>query len=101
MTWRTHQLSFPLTNTTYLTLLAGSCKEQNALPLNIMKFTACRSLLNLLCHMPKGHLTSKSISLYVSSILNLERLLVGGLLDCQNALNSLHYHELFRLFVLS
>ncbi|KAM1106587.1 hypothetical protein TB2_003337 [Malus domestica] len=64
-----------------------------------MKFTACRSLLNLLCHMPKGHLTSKSISLYVSSILNLERLLVGGLLDCQNALNSHHYHELFRLFV--
>ncbi|KAM1003112.1 hypothetical protein PS2_003446 [Malus domestica] len=49
--------------------------------------------------MPKGHLTSKSISLYVSSILNLERLLVGGLLDCQNALNSHHYHELFRLFV--
>ncbi|XP_048420292.1 uncharacterized protein LOC103958506 [Pyrus x bretschneideri] len=80
-------------------LLTGSCKEQEALPLTIMKFTACQSLLNLLCHMPKGHLSSRSISLYVTSILNLERLLVGGLLDCQNALNSHHYHELFRLFV--
>ncbi|PQQ02292.1 uncharacterized protein Pyn_25253 [Prunus yedoensis var. nudiflora] len=46
-----------------------------------------------------SHFNSRAFSLYVTSILNLERLVVGGLLDYQNALYSHHYHELFRLFV--
>lgn len=55
------------------TLLTGSCKEEKALPLTTMKFTACQSLLDLLCCMPKGHLNSRSFSHYVTSIVNLER----------------------------
>ncbi|XP_021819976.1 uncharacterized protein LOC110761732 [Prunus avium] len=80
-------------------LCKGSFKEQKDLQLTIMKFIACQSLLNLLCCMPKSHFNSRAFSLYVTSILNLERLVVGGLLDYQNALYSHHYHELFRLFV--
>jgi hypothetical protein len=38
-----------------------------------VKFTACQSLLRLLCWMPKGYINSKSFSLYVTSTLNLER----------------------------
>ncbi|KAK9941677.1 hypothetical protein M0R45_007374 [Rubus argutus] len=78
---------------------ASSCKGQNSLLSTIMKFTACQSLLNLLSCMPKGHLNSRSFSRFVTSILNLERIVVGGLLDYQNALYSTYYYELFRLFV--
>ncbi|KAM5549952.1 hypothetical protein ABKV19_001070 [Rosa sericea] len=78
---------------------ASSCKGQNSQPSTIMKFTACQSLLNLLSCMPKGHLDTRSFSRYVTSILNLERIVVGGLLDYQNASYSTYYYELFRLFV--
>ncbi|KAL6211915.1 hypothetical protein ACLB2K_017138 [Fragaria x ananassa] len=78
---------------------ASSCKGENSQPSNMMKFTACRSLLNLLSCMPKGHLNTRSFSHYVTSILNLERIAVGGLLDYQNASYSTYYYELFRLFV--
>ncbi|KAL6213152.1 hypothetical protein ACLB2K_012599 [Fragaria x ananassa] len=78
---------------------ASSCKGENSQPSNMMKFTACRSLLNLLSCMPKGHLNTRSFSRYVTSILNLERIAVGGLLDYQNASYLTYYYELFRLFV--
>ncbi|XP_040369829.1 uncharacterized protein LOC112186617 isoform X2 [Rosa chinensis] len=78
---------------------ASSCTGQNSQPSTIMKFTACQSLLNLLSCMPKGHLDTRSFSRYVTSILNLERIIVGGLLDYQNASYSTYYYELFRLFV--
>ncbi|PRQ21949.1 hypothetical protein RchiOBHm_Chr6g0244911 [Rosa chinensis] len=78
---------------------ASSCKGQNSQPSTIMKFTACQSLLNLLSCMPKGHLDTRSFSHYVTSILNLKRIVVGGLLDYQNASYSTYYYELFRLFV--
>lgn len=47
--------------------------EKKAFLLPSMEFTACQSLLNLLCWMPKGYLNSRSFLLYTRSILNLER----------------------------
>lgn len=37
-----------------------------------MNFTTCQRLLRLLCWMPKGCMQSKSFSLYVTYLLNLE-----------------------------
>ncbi|XP_059647517.1 uncharacterized protein LOC132293884 [Cornus florida] len=74
-------------------------KEQNSIPSISMKFAACQSLLNLLCWMPKGYLNTRSFSLYATSILNLERFVVGSLVDCHGALYSHDHYELFRLFV--
>ncbi|KAJ0076531.1 hypothetical protein Patl1_36109 [Pistacia atlantica] len=75
------------------------CKEKKAIKFASMKFTACQSLLNLLCWMPKAYLSSKSFSLYTTYILNLERILVGCLLKCQDALFSCSCYDFFRLFV--
>ncbi|XP_031260000.1 uncharacterized protein LOC116118175 [Pistacia vera] len=75
------------------------CKEKKAVKFASMKFTACQSLLNLLCWMPKAYLNSKSFSLYTTCILNLERILVGCLLKCHDALFSCSRYDFFRLFV--
>lgn len=48
-------------------------KERKAFRHAKTKFTSCHSLLNLLSWMPKGHMNSKSIPLYFTHILNLER----------------------------
>lgn len=37
------------------------------------EITRCRAFLNLLSWIPKGHLSSKSFSLYATSILNIDR----------------------------
>ncbi|CAK7329555.1 unnamed protein product [Dovyalis caffra] len=65
----------------------------------IMKFTACQSLLRLLCWMPKGYINSKSFSLYVTCTLNLERHLIGHLLECGDSFFSNRQYELLRLLV--
>ena len=52
------------------------CKEQEALPSISKEVTACQSLLNLLCWMPKGYLNSRSLLLCATYILNLERYVV-------------------------
>lgn len=49
------------------------CRGKNALPSTSANFTACQSLLNLLCWMPKGYLNSRSLLLYATYLLNLER----------------------------
>ncbi|XP_050363117.1 uncharacterized protein LOC126782016 [Argentina anserina] len=78
---------------------ASSCKGLNSHSSAMVKFTACQSLLNLLSCMPKGHLDMRSFSHYVTCILNIERIVVAGLLDYKNASYSSYYYELFRLFV--
>ncbi|GMI83549.1 hypothetical protein like AT4G30150 [Hibiscus trionum] len=59
----------------------------------------CRSLLNLLCWMPKGYLSSKSFSKLVTCVLHLDRYVVAELLHCQGTLSSYGFYELFQLFV--
>ncbi|KAJ6897385.1 hypothetical protein NC651_023295 [Populus alba x Populus x berolinensis] len=67
--------------------------------LAIMKFTACQSLLRLLCWMPKGYINSRSFSLYVTCTLNLERFVIGHLLECGDSFFSRKLYELLRLLV--
>ncbi|KAL9333248.1 hypothetical protein Peur_073387 [Populus x canadensis] len=67
--------------------------------LAIMKFTACQSLLRLLCWMPKGYINSKSFSLYVTCTLNPERFVIGHLLECGDSFFSRKQYELLRLLV--
>ncbi|KAL0365594.1 UNVERIFIED_CONTAM: hypothetical protein Sangu_0657000 [Sesamum angustifolium] len=64
-----------------------------------VNFATCRCLLNLLKRMPEEHLSSKSSSLYITNILNLERLLVGSLLGWHSSLCSHNPYQTFRLFV--
>ncbi|XP_038705965.1 uncharacterized protein LOC120001630 isoform X2 [Tripterygium wilfordii] len=81
-------------------LPSGICQEQKALKLTgDVKFTDCRSLLDLLCWMPKGYMNSRSFPLYATYILNLERLIVRSLLECQDALSSHANYELLKLLV--
>ncbi|KAJ6906320.1 hypothetical protein NC652_023922 [Populus alba x Populus x berolinensis] len=67
--------------------------------LAIMKFTACQSLLRLLCWMPKGYINSRSFSLYVTCTLNHERFVIGHLLECGDSFFSRKQYELLRLLV--
>ncbi|KAL0334659.1 UNVERIFIED_CONTAM: hypothetical protein Sradi_4677800 [Sesamum radiatum] len=64
-----------------------------------VNFATCRCLLNLLKRMPEEHLSSKSSLLYITNILNLERLLVGSLLGWHSSLCSHNPYQTFRLFV--
>lgn len=48
-------------------------KEQQSFLSRIVAFTDCQTLLNFLCWMPKGYSNSKSLSLYATYILNVER----------------------------
>ena len=51
------------------------CEEQNYFLSHSVEFTDCQTLLNFLCWMPKGYANSKSLSLYATYILNIERYL--------------------------
>ncbi|XP_011088507.1 uncharacterized protein LOC105169716 isoform X2 [Sesamum indicum] len=73
---------------------AESCNKQID-----VNFATCQCLLNLLKRMPEEHLSSKSSSLYITHILNLERLLVGSLLGWHSSLCPRNPYEIFRLFV--
>ncbi|XP_038902651.1 uncharacterized protein LOC120089295 [Benincasa hispida] len=57
----------------------------------------CKYLINLLCLMPMGNMSSRSFSLYTTYVLELERILVNALLDNQTALCSNQF-ELLKLF---
>lgn len=48
-------------------------KEQQSFLSRIVAFTDCQTLLNFLCWMPKGYSNFKSLSLYATYILNVER----------------------------
>ncbi|XP_039040950.1 uncharacterized protein LOC120179414 isoform X2 [Hibiscus syriacus] len=71
--------------------------KQTTLPFNNVK--DCRSLLDLLCWMPKGYLSSKSFSKLVTCVLHLDRYVVAELLHHQGTLSSYGFYELFQLFV--
>ncbi|KAL2455481.1 Nucleolar 27S pre-rRNA proCES [Forsythia ovata] len=64
-----------------------------------IEFAKCRSLLKLLNWMPKEYISSRSTSLYITCILNLERLLVGSLLGWHGLLCSSDAREILKLFV--
>lgn len=48
-------------------------KEQQSFLPRTVAFGDCQTLLNFLCWMPKGYSNSKSLSLYATYILNVER----------------------------
>ncbi|CAA0807674.1 Unknown protein [Striga hermonthica] len=62
------------------------------------EFTTCERLLSLLMWMPEEYFTLKSSSMYITYILNLERLLVGSLLGWKSASSSHSPHQIFQLF---
>ncbi|KAK6159539.1 hypothetical protein DH2020_006853 [Rehmannia glutinosa] len=64
-----------------------------------VEFATCQRLLTLLMRMPEEYFSLKSSSLYITYILNLERLLVGSLLGWHNASCSHNPYQIFRLFV--
>ncbi|XP_039065852.1 uncharacterized protein LOC120211378 [Hibiscus syriacus] len=92
--------SFPVWSEVLSTLEKSSAivsMKQKTLPFNNVK--DCRSLLNLLCWMPKEYLSSKSFSKLVTCVLHLDRYVVAELLHCQGTLSSYGFYELFQLFV--
>ncbi|KAK9148249.1 hypothetical protein Scep_007006 [Stephania cephalantha] len=66
---------------------------------NALKLGALRNLLDLLCWMPIDHKNSKLISDCATYILNLERLVVLGLLDHKGEMKQQKQYELFQLFL--
>ncbi|KAL3814075.1 hypothetical protein ACJIZ3_015343 [Penstemon smallii] len=64
-----------------------------------LEFSTCQCLLGLLMWMPEEYLSSRSSSLYITCILNLERLLVGSMLGLYRTSCSQSPYDLFRLFV--
>ncbi|KAL4320201.1 hypothetical protein GQ457_18G017920 [Hibiscus cannabinus] len=92
--------SFPVWSEVLITLENSSAAvsmKQTTLPFTNVK--DCRSLLNLLCWMPKGYLSSKSFSKLVTCVLHLDRYVVAELLHCQGTPSSYGFYELFQLFV--
>ncbi|KAK9102993.1 hypothetical protein Sjap_020247 [Stephania japonica] len=75
-------------------LLPSSTPMENAL-----KLGALRHLLDLLCWMPKDYKNSKLISDCATYILNLERLVVLGLLEHKGEMKQQKQYELFQLFL--
>ncbi|XP_010327418.1 uncharacterized protein [Solanum lycopersicum] len=72
--------------------------EKEPSPLNA-EITRCRAFLNLLSWIPKGHLSSKSFSRYATSILNIDRLVVGCLFDQHGSVALCSRYELLRLLL--
>ncbi|PIN12735.1 hypothetical protein CDL12_14653 [Handroanthus impetiginosus] len=73
---------------------AESCNKQ----INI-GFTECQNLLAFFMRMPEEYSSLKSSRLYITYILNLERLLVGSLLGWQGVSCSPNPYQIFQLFV--
>lgn len=63
------------------------------------EFARCQCLLHLLMRLPEEYLSLKSSSLYITYILNFERLIVGSLLGGHNATCSLNSYQIFQLLV--
>ncbi|KAL1554357.1 hypothetical protein AAHA92_14924 [Salvia divinorum] len=64
-----------------------------------VEFSRCQCLLNLLMRLPEEYLSLKSSSLYITYILNFERILVLSLLGEHNQTWSLNSYQIFRLLV--
>ncbi|XP_062092875.1 uncharacterized protein LOC133798553 [Humulus lupulus] len=80
-------------------LCSGNSNGLNTFPLISTELAISQSLLNLIGWIPKEYFNSKSFSILMTSILNLERLIIGILLDCEDSSNSHNGYELFRLFL--
>ncbi|KAJ0251723.1 Urb2/Npa2 family protein [Hirschfeldia incana] len=63
------------------------------------KYTACQNLLNILCGMPKEYMNKKSLQLYASFLLDLERDIVFSMLRCLDKLSPGDMQNLFSLFI--
>ncbi|GAB4838473.1 hypothetical protein Ancab_028017 [Ancistrocladus abbreviatus] len=74
-------------------------EEQTSFSWRNLHILACMSLLNLLCHIPKRSMSFRSFSVYVTSLLSFERIIVGSLLDSSCALCTHKQCELLRLLV--
>lgn len=72
--------------------------ESSNKQLNV-EFARCQCLLHLLMRMPEEYLRLKSSSLYITYILNFERLIVGTLLGGHNATCSLNSYQIFQLLL--
>ncbi|XP_010268229.1 PREDICTED: uncharacterized protein LOC104605241 [Nelumbo nucifera] len=72
---------------------------EKASSLTSMELTACQNLLDLLCWMPKCHANSRSLLIYATYILNLEKFVICSLLNVQGKLFLNSCYELFRLFL--
>ncbi|KAL0687323.1 hypothetical protein Bca4012_087000 [Brassica carinata] len=73
--------------------------EAHVSQLDNRKFTACQNLLNLLCVMPKEYVNKKSLQLYASFLLDLERFIVFSMLRCLNKPSPGDMQNLFSLFI--
>ncbi|KAL7118637.1 hypothetical protein ACP275_02G015800 [Erythranthe tilingii] len=73
---------------------AENCNEQ----INV-ELAKCQRLLTLLVQMPEEYLSLESSSLYITYILNLERLLVSSLLEWRSESCSHNPYQIFRLLV--
>ncbi|KAG2243993.1 hypothetical protein Bca52824_094163 [Brassica carinata] len=63
------------------------------------KYTACQNLLNILCGMPKEYMNKKSLQLYATFLLDLERSIVFSMLRCLEKLSPGDMQNLFSLFI--
>ncbi|KAG5413133.1 hypothetical protein IGI04_000700 [Brassica rapa subsp. trilocularis] len=73
--------------------------EGHVSQLDNRKYTACKNLLNLLCVMPKEYMNKKSLQIYASFLLDLERFIVFSMLRCLNKLYPDDMQNLFSLFI--
>ncbi|KAM6595354.1 hypothetical protein CsatA_005878 [Cannabis sativa] len=80
-------------------LCSGNGNDLSTFPLLSTEFAVSQSLLNLIGWIPKEYFNAKSFSILMTSILNLERLVIGTLLDREGSSNSQNGCELFRLFL--
>ncbi|KAJ8533695.1 hypothetical protein K7X08_007019 [Anisodus acutangulus] len=93
------RLNHPQDNDTLLNDIPDEPCEKELSPTFNTEITRCRTFLNLLSWIPKGHLSSKSSSLYATSILNIDRLVVSCLFDQHGSVALCDRYELLRLLV--
>ncbi|XP_059295401.1 uncharacterized protein LOC132048725 [Lycium ferocissimum] len=89
----------PQENDSLLNDIPAEPCEKELSPTFNTEITRCRAFLNLLSWIPKGHLSSKSFSLYATSILNIDRLVVSCLFDQHGSVALCNHYELLGLLV--
>ncbi|KAJ4872411.1 hypothetical protein Rs2_45922 [Raphanus sativus] len=80
-------------------LQSDAFSEGHVSQLDIGKCTACQSLLNILCGMPKEYMNKKLLQLYASFLLDFERCIVFSMLRCLDKLSPGDMQNLFSLFI--
>ncbi|KAK4793395.1 hypothetical protein SAY86_023830 [Trapa natans] len=61
--------------------------------------TICQNLLGFLCWMPKGHLDLRSLNLYITYVLNIERLIVSHMSNYQDGSKAYNHYKALKLFL--